>query len=208
MKTRPLKTWKRGFSRFSDMEKQGSDIYFGGFSQMKRFPFFYTLSNWFVPFYLGHPALESVRKKLGENKFLQILFNSGPFCDSDKYSFALAMGSIIDKIPDSVKEMLNSGEAVLGPVASNIDKESTTFLRRSYLQDLYRFFRLYPYRQDFRNPFENFSSVSGGPGFFFHQFTVSENTFEEICVEFGALPLQTRVSAIGIPVAQCLCLQQ
>ncbi|MCH3993702.1 MAG: tetratricopeptide repeat protein [Prevotella sp.] len=158
---------EKGIQQISDMEKQGSDIYFGGFSQMKRFPFFYTLSNWFVPFYLGHPALESVRKKLGENKFLQILFNSGPFCDSDKYSFALAMGSIIDKIPDSVKEMLNSGEAVLGPVASNIDKESTTFLRRSYLQDLYRFFRLYPYRQDFRNPFENFSSVSGGPGFFF-----------------------------------------
>ena len=157
----------KSIQQISDMEKQGSDIYFGGFSQMKRFPFFYTLSNWFVPFYLGHPALEPIRKKLGENKFLQVLFDEGPFCDSDKYSFAFAMGTVIDKIPSNVKEMLNSGEAVMGPVASNINRASKTFIRRSFLQDLYRFFRLYPYKKDFKNPFENFNPVDGGPGFFF-----------------------------------------
>ncbi len=158
---------EKSIQQISDMEKQGSDIYFGGFSQMKRFPFFYMLSNWFVPFYLGHPALEPIREKLGENKFLHVLFDEGPFCDSDKYSFALAMGSVIDKIPDNVKEMLNSGEAVMGPMASNLNKGSKTFIRRSYLQDLYRFFRLYPYRTDFKNPFEDFNSANGGPGFFF-----------------------------------------
>lgn len=158
---------EKSIQQISDMEKQGSDIYFGGFSQMKRFPFFYMLSNWFVPFYLGHPALEPIREKLGENKFLQVLFDDGPFCDSDKYSFALAMGSVIDKIPDNVKEMLNSGEAVMGPMSTNLNRGSKTFIRRSYLQDLYRFFRLYPYKKDFNNPFENFSLINGGPGFFF-----------------------------------------
>lgn len=36
------------FGRMMDMQKQGSDIYFGGFSQMKRFPFFYDICNWFT----------------------------------------------------------------------------------------------------------------------------------------------------------------
>ena len=35
--------------KMMDMQKQGSDIYFGGFSQMKRFPFFNDMVNWFTP---------------------------------------------------------------------------------------------------------------------------------------------------------------
>ena len=42
--------------RMNDMQRQGSDVYFGGFSQMKRFPFFSVVANWFMPFYLHHPA--------------------------------------------------------------------------------------------------------------------------------------------------------
>ena len=44
------------YRRMMDMQKQGADIYFGGFSQMKRFPFFYDISNWLVPFYIQHPT--------------------------------------------------------------------------------------------------------------------------------------------------------
>ena len=38
-------------AKMREMEKSGSDIYFGGFRHMKRYAFFYTLSNWFVPFF-------------------------------------------------------------------------------------------------------------------------------------------------------------
>lgn len=34
-----------------DMEKAGSDVYFEGFSKMKSFGFFHTLSHWFMPFF-------------------------------------------------------------------------------------------------------------------------------------------------------------
>ena len=37
------------------MRDSGSDIYFGGFSHMKRFSFFYQLSNWFAPFSFDVP---------------------------------------------------------------------------------------------------------------------------------------------------------
>ena len=31
--------------KMADMQKRGADIYFGGFSKMKRFGFFFTLSR-------------------------------------------------------------------------------------------------------------------------------------------------------------------
>ena len=50
-----LEQLEESFQRMMNMQKQGSDIYFGGFSQMKRFPFFNELSSWFTPFYMNHP---------------------------------------------------------------------------------------------------------------------------------------------------------
>ena len=140
-------------TKMMNMQKAGSDIYFGGFSQMKRFSFFYTLSNWFIPFYLDHPGISQVMEKLKGSRFLQILLDSGPFCDSDKYSFALAMMSVIDKIPANMREMLNNREAI-GPGMDDSDRQSPAYIRRMYLQDLYRFFRVYQQRMDFETPFD------------------------------------------------------
>ena len=140
-------------TKMMNMQKAGSDIYFGGFSQMKRFSFFYTLSNWFFPFYLDHPGISQVMEKLQGSRFLQILLDSGPFCDSDKYSFALAMMSVIDKIPANMREMLNNREAI-SPGMDDSDRQSPAYIRRMYLQDLYRFFRVYQQRMDFETPFD------------------------------------------------------
>ena len=140
-------------NKMVNMQKAGSDIYFGGFSQMKRFSFFYTLSNWFIPFYLEHPGITHVAEKLKGMRFLQILLDSGPFCDSDKYSFALAMLSVFDKIPANMREMLNNREAI-GPTMDDSDKQSPAYIRRMYLQDLYRFFRVYQQKNDFETPFD------------------------------------------------------
>ena len=59
------------FGRMMDMQKKGSDIYFGGFSQMKRFPFFYDISNWFTPFFFEHPDIIHFVKRAKGNKFLE-----------------------------------------------------------------------------------------------------------------------------------------
>ena len=144
---------EKSIAKMMEMQKAGSDIYFGGFSQMKRFSFFYTLSNWFIPFYLDHPGISQVNEKLKGSRFLQILLESGPFCDSDKYSFALAMTSVIDKIPANMREMLDNREAI-GPVMDDVEKQSPAYIRRMYLQDLYRFFRVYQQKEDFETPFD------------------------------------------------------
>lgn len=140
--------------KMMDMQKQGSDIYFGGFSQMKRFSFFNDMVNWFTPFYLAHPALRSVINKLGDTKFLNTLMERSNFCESDRYSFAFALEQIINQLPADIKDAIGS-DAMLGPLAESDDTEDAISIRRTYLQDLYRFFRLYHTANDFINPFED-----------------------------------------------------
>lgn len=147
-----MEEMEKTFQRMQDMQKSGSDVYFGGFSQMKRFPFFYHWANWFCPFYIKHPVLATTVKKLNNSALLTNLLENGPFCDSDKYTFAIAMSSVIDKLPDEIKSMLGS-EEMFGPVSQQADVHSEAVIRQMYLQDLYRFFRLSDRRKPFRNPF-------------------------------------------------------
>ena len=149
---RDMEEMERKYRKMMDMQKQGSDIYFGGFSKMKIFPFFNDLCNWFAPFNAAHPALGAARERLAGSTFLNNLMENGPFCDSDKYSFALAIAQIMDRMPDNVKEMLNS-DATFGPTVSKDEQEDPAYICRSYLQSLYRFFRLYRSKRDFLNPF-------------------------------------------------------
>lgn len=156
---RAMEELEHSFERMSEMQRNGSDIYFGGFSQMKRYPFFYTLSNWFCPFYSAHPGLAATQSKLEGNPFLDTLMSNGPFCDSDKYSFALALATVIDKIPENMRSALNDG-ASLGPTMPAEQLRSPSNIRLMYLQDLYRFFRLSDFRSCFYNPFGGDDSLN------------------------------------------------
>lgn len=177
-----MEEMERNFNQMMNMQKAGSDIYFGGFSQMKRFAFFTTLSNWFVPFYEDHPGLQQVNDKLGGNKFMQLLLESGPFCDSDKYSFALALSSIIDKIPQNMREMLDNQDA-FGTTVSMEEKSNPAYIRRMYLQDLYRFYRIYQNKNDFHNPFDTS--------------TMENSAFFVMSPYFRESPLKDRMMEVG-----------
>jgi len=151
-----MERMEQSMHRMVDMQKQGADIYFGGFSQMKRFPFFSEISNWFVPYYPQHPAVSSILGKARGKNFLEIITRVGAFCDSDKYSFVLAYEQVLERIPESMMKLIDEGEATPIPVGGEISKAEQSepaFIRRMYLQNLYRFYRLFPMREVFRNPF-------------------------------------------------------
>lgn len=151
-----MEEMEKGFKKMVDMQKQGADIYFGGFAKMKRFGFFYTLCNWFMPFYTEHPQLQQLGASFLKSDFLQYVLSKGPFCDSDKYSFALGLSSIFDRLPANIKELLNNGGAAVMPMdMDNQAMDAPVFIRRQYLQDLYRFFRLNDYHKVFCNPFSH-----------------------------------------------------
>ena len=65
-----LEKMENSYRKMIDMQKQGSDIYFGGFSQMKRFPFFNEIVNWLMPFDMNHPDIQSAAGRFKENRFL------------------------------------------------------------------------------------------------------------------------------------------
>ena len=149
-----LEKVESSFRRMIDMQKQGSDIYFGGFSQMKRFNFFNEIANWFTPYYIDHPGIAYARERFGNIKFLQGIMEWVPFCNSDKYSFMLAFDSVLNQIPENVREMLNRGEAEMFQKVEENEMTTPTYIRRIYLQDLFRFFRLFSQRTCFRNYFD------------------------------------------------------
>lgn len=151
---RAMEKMEESFQKMISMQKAGSDIYFGGFSQMKRFSFFYNTANWFCPFYLEHPEISSVTESLKDTPLLAAILKNGPFCDSDKYSFTLALSSVISRLPANMREMMNTPEA-LGHTVSDEDQKKPAYIRRMILQDMYRFFRLFPQRSQLVNPFDN-----------------------------------------------------
>lgn len=140
--------------RMIDMQKQGSDIYFGGFSQMKRYIFFYDMSNWLVPFYIHHPDIAQFVERMEFRHFVMSILDKGPFCNSDKYSFVIASMEVLGRLPASVQEMLKHNEASLGELELG-ENQTAAYLRRIYLMDLYRFFRLFPNRAALNNPYED-----------------------------------------------------
>ena len=149
---RRMEEMENTIHKMIDMQQAGSDIYFGGFAQLKRSAFFHDLSNWFCPFYPEHPAIEQAMSKVGNTRILLALSAHTPLCDSDKYSFVQAISTVIDKMPQSIREMITSGAAEdQGFDIPGMDKPE--YIRRFYLQDLYRFFRLYHYKQQVRSPF-------------------------------------------------------
>ena len=75
------------------------------------------------------------------------LLGRSPMCDSDKYSLVLALGEIIDRIPANLRDAMRAaGEFGDLPQADKEELASPTYVRRLYLQNLYRFFRLWPMR--------------------------------------------------------------
>lgn len=150
-----MEEMEQSIRKMMDMRDQGVDIYFGGFSKMKRFSFFYTLCNWFVPFYAEHPQLQHVPADFLHSAMVRALLSSGTFCESDKYSFVLGTSSVFHNLPANIREMLGSGEvSMVGMPDHPLDAQAPTFIRRMVLQDLYRFFTICDARKMFASPFD------------------------------------------------------
>lgn len=143
--------------RLVEMQQKGADIFIGQFRLLKqRFPFFSVAANWFVPFDARHPEIAAVSSGV---KSLNKLFASGRMCDSDKYSFCLMLSSIPPGQRDMLEQQLSAtmGEMDAGNDALSVDEtdgtEDSAVAIRIYLQDMYRFFKLFRGRDEKLDPF-------------------------------------------------------
>ncbi len=143
---------------FSELQLEGADVFHSTFSNLKSYPFFHEMSNWFLPF---NPRHSSIRKLFSDksdgSSLIETMLRSSLICNSDKYSFCFS----IMMMPENYRRMMISQlgaeseeltkmqteEEVLKPY----QKEDT--LIKQYIQDLYRFFKLFQRRTGFADIF-------------------------------------------------------
>lgn len=142
-----------------DLQMEGADVYMSTFSQLKTFPFFREMANWFYPFDKQHSEVIktfTIHSKQ-RDMFLDTILQSGFFCNSDKYSFCFTMM----QVPESQREMMEQQFSTQNDALEE-EKNYNRFIEFSkrpssisnqYIHDLYRFFKLFPRRHEFKDPF-------------------------------------------------------
>jgi tetratricopeptide (TPR) repeat protein len=151
----------RKVDEFMKLQMEGADVYMTTFAHLKQFPFFNEMTNWLVPFHNENPDLEEIYDTRSEN-FDPDLFIDGlkktPFlCNSDKYSFILNLRYL----PEEQKKMLSNAFLMeMEGMHEMLEDEKLTsgdFIRRTvfiqYIQDLYRFFKISPFKNEFEDVF-------------------------------------------------------
>lgn len=146
---------------FMKLQMEGADVYMTTFAHLKQFPFFHELTNWLVPFHSENPDLSEVYGAKSEvfdpEIFVEGLVKTPFLCNSDKYSFIFN----IRYLPDDQKKMLSNAFLMeLEGLQEMIADERITsgdFTKRTvfiqYIQDLYRFFKISPFKNEFEDVF-------------------------------------------------------
>lgn len=146
---------------FMKLQMEGADVYMTTFAHLKQFPFFNELTNWLVPFHKENPDLQAVHEMKSE-EFDPDIFVDGlrktPFlCNSDKYSFIFNLRFL----PGEQKKMLSNAFLMemegMQEMLSDENLTSGDFTKRTvyiqYIQDLYRFFKISPFKNEFEDVF-------------------------------------------------------
>jgi tetratricopeptide (TPR) repeat protein len=144
----------------SEMQMKGADIFMTSFANLKNFPFFSELTNWFVPFYPHHPYLlrsSSADDMQDNQKLFDLLLKTPVLCNSDKYSFCFSMQTIP---PDYKKMMFDSLSAEFDQLIEAENEEDgfsrdkkAEAISGQYIRDLYRFCKLHPQRHGMEDIF-------------------------------------------------------
>lgn len=139
---------------FSEIQESGGDVYMATFSQLKQFPFFSEISNWFIPFTVRRSEFAS----LSDNPIVEMMSRAPYMCDSDKYSMMLSIGMMPEGQRNAMLGQLSQqADQVREAMEHTVDATgggSRRSLINSYVLDLYRFFKLFRRKGEFFNPFD------------------------------------------------------
>ncbi len=143
--------------QFSKMQIEGADVFMGAFANLKHFDFFKEMANWFLPFQgeneIVGKALEGVEEEIDVSAFKEGFEQSTVMCNSDKYSFCLNIQYMPVEQRKMMLEMFNMEMKAMNEMNEDefkLKSESKNkIVNTQYLQDLYRFFKLFPNRREF-----------------------------------------------------------
>ncbi len=144
---------------FSELQMEGADVFMGSFAMLKMFPFFSELSNWFMPFFSQNPEISLMLNKDDEinSRFIKAIDSAPILCNSDKYSFCFSIQNLPAENREFMAEGMNAEMDQFNELQN--DEELTDpgkkagFISNQFIQDLYRFYRLHPRKNDFEDIF-------------------------------------------------------
>jgi tetratricopeptide (TPR) repeat protein len=146
--------------KITELQMEGADIYMGTFAGLKTYSFFRNISNWFYPFDRQHSDVVKEIDVQKGNAIMDMIFQTTFFCDSDKYSLCFTMANIPPAQRESMMSQLNTTRQDMDELNKKRDAlipEERAKLPESfcsqYLRNLYRFFKLHPYKHEFRDVF-------------------------------------------------------
>lgn len=141
----------RRIEEFNAMQHEGSDVFIATFAHLKTFPFFKTLSNWFLPFYPAHSAV--IENLGGGTLALAEVIQHAPYlCNSDKFSFCLSLGALPESQRNMMSAQLEEQNAALNEAQQAElpdDRKKRVGIVNAFVMDLYRFFKLFSRRREF-----------------------------------------------------------
>ena len=172
---------------FSDLQMEGADVFHSTFSNLKNYPFFNELSNWFLPFDAQHSSVQSVfGSDLSSSKMIKNMFEASIICNSDKYSFCFS----IMLMPEEYRNMMIGQLGAEGDELNKLQQEELALnpnqkvdsIIKQYIQDLYRFFKLHPKSSNFKDIFNlplNFHEIEE-----FHPIVYQPRYLEQIALYY------------------------
>lgn len=151
------KEFEKKMQNLNDMQFEGMDVMMQSFSRLKGFPFFRSVSSWFLPFSPVHTEVSGVFDKFDREAFM-LMAEATEMCASDCYSFALGL----TQMPETQRNMLAGHVQGQMEAVKEMMRDRDNARRRSlfateallFARDLYRFAKLFPKRKDFADPFE------------------------------------------------------
>lgn len=150
--------WKDSIEKIKDqikeldmLRQEGADTNMCTFSQLKKYPFFYEPSHWFYIFGENTPEIYEMQTDTQNSyaSFIETLRNATDMCNSDKYSLCLTFKTM----PSLPVDALSSGLSAQNQILKEQEGTDSAINRRRmesrhFIQDLYRFCKLWGTKND------------------------------------------------------------
>ncbi|NPA67914.1 MAG: hypothetical protein GXO50_04825 [Chlorobi bacterium] len=147
---------------FSKMQLEGSDVFMSAFAGFKNFPFFRQAANWFMPFYAENADIKNTlpaqNDDSGIKTFVKTLEKAAYICNSDKYSFCFNLSMMPATQKKMIAELFKKESEQMEEIAEEDKilnkKNEDKYIFTRYIQDIYRFYKLHPLKNDFEDIFD------------------------------------------------------
>lgn len=163
------------------LQEKGADTFFSTFAHIVRqHAFWNEAAHWFVPFSFDNPAFGS-RGELYSH--LQFIFKNRPVSDTEKYAMTFSLTNLAEgqlrglgeglrKLDEQHREMMENlahEDEVLGEEngSGGGTEDPRAAMRQAVrfcVQDLYRYFHLFRFRNEKDNPFQQNLDLARVPG--------------------------------------------